>query len=53
MALPVIFYRDPADGFDRLRKMREAERHKAERNRANKARRIQLLTKLAMKGVLR
>lgn len=52
-ALPSLFYRDPAEAVDEIRRLREVAKRKADQTRKNKSRRIQALVKLAMKGVRR
>jgi hypothetical protein len=50
-ALPKVFYGDPSECVDEIRKMRDAAKRQAERNRQHKSRRIRALVKLAMRGV--
>lgn len=42
-ALPAIFYRDPEESLDRLRRMREVAERQAERERRHKRLRIRAL----------
>lgn len=52
-ALPSRFYGDPANCVDEMRKIHEAAKIQAERDRLNKGRRIRALVKLAMRGIRR
>jgi hypothetical protein len=52
-ALPSRFYGDPANCVDEIRRLHEAAKKQAEKDRANKGRRIRALVKLAMKGIRR
>lgn len=49
-ALPALFYRDPAECLDELRRMGELAKRIADRHRMHKRRRIIALVKEAMKG---
>lgn len=52
-AMPSMFYRDPVDAVDEIRRLRDIANKQAERDRLNKGRRIRALVKLAMKGIRR
>lgn len=49
-ALPSLFYRDPAEAVDEIRKLREIAKKQAARLRRNKSLRIQAMVKQAMKN---
>lgn len=49
-ALPRVFYGDPAECVDETRKMRQAAGRAAKRLREHKSRRIQALTKEAIRN---
>jgi hypothetical protein len=49
IALPLRFYGDPADCVDEMRRISEAAKKQAERDRVHKGRRIRALVKQAMK----
>lgn len=49
-ALPSKFYGDPSECVDELRKLQQAARKHAERDRLHKGRRIRALVEQAMKG---
>lgn len=52
-ALPSVFYRDPVEAVDEIRRLRMQAKKQAERDRIHKGRRIRALVKLAMKGIRR
>lgn len=47
-ALPARFYRDPIDCVDEMRRVNEAAKRQAEKDRLNKGRRIRALVKRAV-----
>lgn len=49
-ALPVLFYRDPADSLDEVRRLRAVADRQAERCRRHKRMRIKALVREAMKN---
>ena len=49
-ALPALFYRDPAEAVDEIRKLRDIAQKQAARLRRNKSMRIQAMVKQAMKN---
>lgn len=49
-ALPSRFYGDPADCVDERRRITEAAKQQAERDRIHKGRRIRVLVKQAKEG---
>lgn len=49
-ALPSLFYRDPAEAVDEIRKLREIAKKQAARLRRNKSLRIQAMVRQAMKN---
>ena len=54
MALPAVFYRDPAECVDELRRVikvgSEIEKRKADQHRLHKGRRIRALVRKVMKN---
>lgn len=50
-ALPSMFYGDPADCVDEMRRIRAAAKKQAERDRLHKGRRIRALVKQAKRGI--
>jgi hypothetical protein len=49
-ALPSMFYRDPAEAVDEIRKLRDIAKKQAARLRRNKSLRIQAMVKQVMKN---
>ncbi len=52
-ALPSLFYGDPAECLDEIRRIKAAAKKQAERDRLHKGRRIRVLVKAAMNGKLK
>lgn len=48
-ALPSMFYRDPSESLDELRRLREVAKRQAERLRRHKRMRIRALVSKAMR----